>query len=114
MGLRVGKTLVIKKSPEAPTAQGEANQATPDDATKIMFDLEKVNMEEIVGSSLPTAATEVEEDGEEDNATGGHTPIDIFKLQEKARVTFDDILISLQAQETQKPSDPSDDELSDI
>lgn len=111
MGLRVGKTLIRKKSSEA--AQ------TDEDTTKVMFDLEKVNMEDIIAPSTSPIheTTVIEEEEDANNAVGGYSPpIDIFKLDEKARVTFDDILNSLQAKETTIRSGTisSDDELFDV
>lgn len=110
MGLRVEKTLVRKKKAEADVE---------DDTTKVMFDLEKVNMEDIIAPSRskcsPTRETVIEIEEGEANATGGSSPVDIFKLDEKARVTFDDILSSLQAKEKTVNNSvvSSDDELHD-
>lgn len=111
MGLRVEKTFVRRKKNQAEAAKTEED-------TKIMFDLEKVNMEDLIGFLSPPRDTVVEEVEEiEDSAAGGHSPVDIFKLEEKTRVTFDDILNSLQAKETvdvNKVSPSSDDELNDV
>lgn len=86
MGLRVEKTLIRKKREE--------------EATMVMFDLEKVNIEEfITPQSSPKGVREVVQEEVDETATGNGSAVDIFNLDKKARVTFDDILASLDGQE---------------
>lgn len=99
MGLRVEKTLIRKKREEEPTM--------------VMFDLEKVNIEEFIApqSSPNSIKEEVQEEIEENATGGGCSAVDIFNLDKKARVTFDDILASLDGQERKATISSSEDEI---
>lgn len=99
MGLRVEKTLIRKKK--------------EDETTMVMFELEKVNMEEFIApQNSPKVVKEEVQD--EESTTNGCGTVDIFNLNRKARVTFDDILASLDDQErktAQRVISSSEDEL---
>lgn len=118
MGLRVEKALVKKKCTKA----ADGAKAEENTTTKVMFDLQKVNMEEMITPSNSlveeAAVEEVVEELEEDNATGGCSPVNFSNIEAKTRVTFDEILTSLQVQEPQAevetPAASSEDELRDI
>lgn len=104
MGLKVKKTVVRKKknctnsSAEVP-ASADPTVSAPnlenDESTYVMFDIEKVNMETSITPERTPVTSKDEIEEYVDDGIPADISINIFLIEKKTRVTFDDILTSL-------------------
>lgn len=93
MGLKVEKTYMkkIKKKTKPKEGNGESAASTTEqeETTVVMFDVEKITMEK---SIAPEAPTDGDDEPEE---LVPSVNVNIFCIEKKTRVTFDDILASI-------------------
>lgn len=111
MGIKVEKTYVKKKKKKSPSninpqddnkkeEATEENKETvsTEETTVVMFDVEKINMEASIAPDIcVNKESNVEEDLEKQNEINSNagSSINIFSIEKRTRVSFDDILASI-------------------
>lgn len=116
MGFRVQKTYVkkIKKKNKEEKREGDENSTNEEDETTVvMFDIEKINMETCIAPECKSStADQKDEESSVEVKVGSN--VNIFSIEKKTRVSFDDILASIhlniEGNRAQSESSESEDE----
>lgn len=114
MGMRAQKMLVkkTKKKTKEDMKEGDENSSNEEEETiVVMFDIEKISMETCIA---PESVLISKKDRENSVEVKVGSNVNIFALEKKTRVSFDDILASIHYSidnnKTQSDSSESEDE----